>query len=95
MVIMMYICCGNFCFIWIVEGGYGFVVEMLFGKLNIDGFFLEYDNECFGDFVLLKNVICLDLKIVLGLIIFKIGELEDEVIIKVWIEEVSGIVFLS
>ncbi|HAK1213712.1 TPA: 5-methyltetrahydropteroyltriglutamate--homocysteine methyltransferase, partial [Listeria monocytogenes] len=95
MVITMHICRGNFRSTWIAEGGYGPVAETLFGKLNIDGFFLEYDNERSGDFAPLKNVTRPDLKIVLGLITSKTGELEDEATIKARIEEASGIVPLS
>lgn len=95
MVITMHICRGNFRSTWIAEGGYGPVAETLFGKLNIDGFFLEYDNERSGDFAPLKNVTRPDLKIVLGLITSKTGELEDEATIKARIEEASEIVPLS
>lgn len=91
MVITMHICRGNFRSTWIAEGGYGPVAETLFGKLNIDGFFLEYDNERSGDFAPLKNVTRPDLKIVLGLITSKTGELEDEAAIKARIEEASEI----
>ncbi|EHH9515157.1 5-methyltetrahydropteroyltriglutamate--homocysteine S-methyltransferase [Listeria monocytogenes] len=95
MVITMHICRGNFRSTWIAEGGYGPVAETLFGKLNIDGFFLEYDNERSGDFAPLKYVTRKDLKIVLGLITSKTGELEDEAAIKARIEEASEIVQLS
>lgn len=53
LVIIMYICCGNFCLMWFLLGGYEFVVEMLFGICCVDGFFLEYDSDCLGDFKLL------------------------------------------
>ncbi|MBC2018266.1 5-methyltetrahydropteroyltriglutamate--homocysteine S-methyltransferase [Listeria seeligeri] len=95
MVITMHICRGNFRSTWIAEGGYGPVAKTLFSELNIDGFFLEYDNERSGDFAPLKYVNRPDLKIVLGLITSKTGELEDETLVKARINEASGIVPLN
>lgn len=95
MVITMHICRGNFRSTWIASGGYGPVAETLFSNLNIDGFFLEYDNERSGDFAPLKYVNRADLKIVLGLITSKTGELEDAELIKARIKEASEMVPLK
>lgn len=73
----LYVCWGNFCLIWILEGGYELVVEVLFGGVNVDVFFLEYDNDCFGDFVLLCFICFGYQQVVFGLIIIKNGELEN------------------
>src|SRR5699024_1539800 len=48
MKITMHICRGNFRSTWISSGGYEPVAEQIFGRLNIDGFFLEYDNDRSG-----------------------------------------------
>src|SRR5699024_8853625 len=48
--ITMHICRGNFRSTWISSGGYEPVAEILFGRLNIDGFFLEYDSDRAGGF---------------------------------------------
>ncbi|MCM3567667.1 5-methyltetrahydropteroyltriglutamate--homocysteine S-methyltransferase [Neobacillus mesonae] len=87
--ITMHICRGNFRSTWISAGGYEPVAETLFGGLNIDGFFLEYDSDRAGGFEPLRFVNRPDLKIVLGLITSKFGELENKDDIKRRIEEAS------
>lgn len=49
-------CRGNFRSSWVAEGGYDFVAEALFGGLDGDGFFLEYDDARSGDFSPLRFV---------------------------------------
>ncbi|MCD7035435.1 5-methyltetrahydropteroyltriglutamate--homocysteine S-methyltransferase [Metabacillus sp. GX 13764] len=93
--ITMHICRGNFCSTWISSGGYEPVAETLFGGMNIDAFFLEYDNDRSGGFEPLRFVKRPDLKIVLGLITSNSGELEDAGAIKKRIEEASKYVPLS
>ena len=43
-------CRGNHMSAWVAEGGYDPVAEVVFGGLEIDGFFLEYDSPRAGDF---------------------------------------------
>src|SRR5205085_10207052 len=43
MVVTTHVCRGNFRSTWISEGGYEPVAEQLFGGVNYDGYFLEYD----------------------------------------------------
>ena len=43
-----HLCRGNFRSSWAAEGGYDFVAEALFGGLDVDGFFLEYDDARVG-----------------------------------------------
>jgi len=93
--ITMHICRGNFRSTWISSGGYEPVAEQLFGHLNIDGFFLEYDNDRSGGFEPLRFVNRPDLSIVLGLVTSKFGELEDKAVIKKRIEEASQFVNLN
>ncbi|KUO97121.1 5-methyltetrahydropteroyltriglutamate--homocysteine S-methyltransferase [Ferroacidibacillus organovorans] len=87
--ITMHICRGNFRSTWIASGGYEPVAEMLFGGLDIDGFFLEYDSERAGGFEPLRFVKRPDLRIVLGLVTSKFGELEDPDTIKRRIDEAA------
>jgi 5-methyltetrahydropteroyltriglutamate--homocysteine methyltransferase len=49
-------CRGNFRSSWVAEGGYDFVAEALFGELEVDAFFLEYDDERSGSFAPLRFV---------------------------------------
>ncbi|CAM4162308.1 5-methyltetrahydropteroyltriglutamate--homocysteine S-methyltransferase [Lacicoccus alkaliphilus] len=93
--ITMHICRGNFRSTWISSGGYEPVAAEIFGKLNIDGFFLEYDTERAGGFEPLRHVERDDLTIVLGLITSKHGELEDKEEVKKRVEEASKFVPLD
>ncbi|MGS2779576.1 5-methyltetrahydropteroyltriglutamate--homocysteine S-methyltransferase [Robertmurraya sp. GLU-23] len=93
--ITMHICRGNFRSTWISSGGYEPVAEQLFGHLNIDGFFLEYDNDRSGGFEPLRFVTRPGLQVVLGLVTSKFGELENKDIIKKRIEEASKFVPLD
>lgn len=93
--ITMHICRGNFRSTWISSGGYEPIAEQLFGHLNIDGFFLEYDNDRSGGFEPLRYVNRPDLNIVLGLVTSKFGDLEDKNTIIKRIEEASKFVNLN
>jgi len=81
MTICMHLCRGNFKSGWAAEGGYEPVAEVLLTEMNIDGYFLEYDDARSGDFAPLrflpKNKI-----VVLGLITTKLGDLEPKDQIK-------------
>ena len=48
--ISVHLCRGNFKSAWVAQGGYEPVAEILLNEMNIDGFFLEYDDERSGDF---------------------------------------------
>ena len=45
-----HMCRGNFRSSWVAEGGYDFVAEALFNELDVDGFFMEWDDERSGGF---------------------------------------------
>ena len=79
-------CRGNFRSSWVAEGGYDFVAEALFGELDVDGFFLEYDDERSGGFEPLRFVPP-GKQVVLGLVTTKRGELEDKDDLKRRIDE--------
>ncbi len=81
-------CRGNFRSSWVAEGGYDFVAEALFNQLQVDGFFLEYDDERSGTFEPLRFVPKGKL-VVLGLVTTKRPELEDKDALKRRIEEAA------
>ena len=95
MTITTHICRGNFRSTWISEGGYEPVAEVLFGKLNYDGFFLEYDTERAGGFEPLRFVPKGNKQIVLGLVSSKLGALEKKDDLKRRIDEASKFVALD
>ena len=94
LVVTTHLCRGNYRSSWAASGGYDFVAEELFGDLEVDGFFLEYDDERSGSFEPLRYV-PQGKKVVLGLVTTKRGELEDADDIKRRIEEASRYVPLE
>ena len=74
--IAVHLCRGNFKSAWVAEGGYEPVAEVLFNELNVDGSFLEYDDERAGDFRPLRFV-PKHKTVVLGLVTTKVGALES------------------
>lgn len=89
LVVTMHICRGNYKSNYFTSGGYDFASEAIFGGLNVNGLFLEFDDERSGSFEPLKYVNRKDLKIVLGLITTKTGTLEDKEKIKARIHEAA------
>lgn len=78
----VHLCRGNFRSTWFAEGGYEPVAEVLFNEMNVDAYFLEYDDERSGDFSPLRFVPG-DKTVVLGLVTSKVGALEPkDVLIK-------------
>ena len=75
MAVTTHMCRGNFRSAWAAEGSYEFVAEALFTQLEVDGFFLEYDDERSGGFEPLRFVPPGKM-VVLGLVTTKRGELE-------------------
>jgi 5-methyltetrahydropteroyltriglutamate--homocysteine methyltransferase len=88
MTVTTHLCRGNYRSSWVAEGGYDFVAEALFGGLDVDGFFLEYDDERSGGFAPLRFVPP-GKRVVLGLVTTKTGELEDADELKRRIEEAA------
>jgi len=76
MVTAVHLCRGNFRSSWAAEGGYEPVAEVMFNELDIDAFFLEYDDPRSGDFAPLRFV-PKGKTVVLGLVTTKLGELES------------------
>lgn len=77
MITAVHLCRGNFRSAWVAEGGYDPVAEVLFGQIDVDGFFLEYDNDRSGDFTPLRYV-PKDKFVVLGLVSSKLPQLESK-----------------
>jgi 5-methyltetrahydropteroyltriglutamate--homocysteine methyltransferase len=73
----VHLCRGNFRSTWFAEGGYEPVAEVLFNELNVDAYFLEYDDERSGDFAPLRFV-PENKTVVLGVVTSKTGDLESK-----------------
>jgi 5-methyltetrahydropteroyltriglutamate--homocysteine methyltransferase len=89
-----HLCRGNFRSSWTAEGGYDFVAEALFGGLEVDGFFCEWDDERSGGFEPLRYV-PEDKIVVLGLVTTKRPELESKDDLKRRIDEAAKYVPLE
>ena len=92
--ITTHMCRGNFRSSWAAEGGYDFVAEALFGELDVDGFFLEYDDTRSGGFEPLRFV-PKGKYVVLGLVTTKRGALESKDDLKRRIAEAAKFVPLE
>ncbi|HEU5474090.1 MAG TPA: 5-methyltetrahydropteroyltriglutamate--homocysteine S-methyltransferase [Actinophytocola sp.] len=88
MTVTTHMCRGNFRSSWVAEGGYDFVAEALFTELDVDGFFLEYDDARSGGFAPLRFVPPGKM-VVLGLVTTKRGELESKDTLKRRIDEAA------
>ena len=89
-----HMCRGNFRSSWAAEGSYEFVAEALFNELEVDGFFLEYDDARSGGFEPLRFV-PKGKQVVLGLVTTKRGDLEQADELKRRVEEASRYVPLD
>jgi 5-methyltetrahydropteroyltriglutamate--homocysteine methyltransferase len=94
MTVTTHMCRGNFRSSWAASGGYDFVAEALFTQLEVDGFFLEYDDERSGGFAPLRFVPPGKM-VVLGLVTTKRGQLESKDALKRRIDEASEFVPLE
>jgi 5-methyltetrahydropteroyltriglutamate--homocysteine methyltransferase len=94
MSVTTHMCRGNFRSSWAAEGGYEFVAEALFNDLQVDGFFLEYDDARSGGFEPLRFVPTGKM-VVLGLVTTKRGELEAKDELKRRVDEASRYVPLD
>jgi len=92
--VCIHLCRGNARSRWFAQGGYEPVAEVLFNAIDVDGFFLEYDDERSGDFAPLRFVPP-GKRVVLGLLTSKRGELEDAEAIKRRIDEAARILPLD
>lgn len=82
MTITTHLCRGNFRSSWVASGSYDHVADALFNTLDVDGYFLEFDDERSGGFEPLRLLPKGNKRVVLGLVTTKHGELEDPDTIK-------------
>jgi 5-methyltetrahydropteroyltriglutamate--homocysteine methyltransferase len=94
MTVCTHLCRGNFRSSWAAAGGYDHVADALFGQLNVDGFFLEYDDERSGGFEPLRFV-PRGKTVALGLVTSKRAGLESKDMLKRRIDEASKYVPLE
>jgi 5-methyltetrahydropteroyltriglutamate--homocysteine methyltransferase len=80
-------CRGNFRSAWAAEGSWDFVAEALLNELQVDGFFMEWDDERSGGLEPLRFLPKGNKQVVLGLVTTKRGELESKDELKRRIEE--------
>jgi 5-methyltetrahydropteroyltriglutamate--homocysteine methyltransferase len=92
--ICTHLCRGNFRSGWMAEGSYEHVADALFNQLDVDGFFLEYDDARSGGFEPLRFV-PRGKMIVLGLVTSKKPDLERKDELKRRIEAASKFVPLE
>lgn len=92
--VCVHLCRGNFRSTWFAEGSYEPVAEVLFNEMNVDGYFLEYDDERSGGFAPLRFVPA-NKTVVLGLVTSKFARLEPESELTQRINEASQYVSLD
>ena len=90
----IHVCRGNSRSGWMAEGGYERIAEAVLGGLKVDHFLLEYDDERSGDFAPLRHV-PRGVKVVLGLVTTKFGELEETDDLLRRIDEASRLIPLE
>jgi 5-methyltetrahydropteroyltriglutamate--homocysteine methyltransferase len=81
MAITVHTCRGNNQSMWAAEGSYDFVADSLFNRLDVDGFFCEWDDERSGGFEPLRYL-PKGKRVVLGVMTTKNGELESKDYLK-------------
>jgi len=94
MTICVHMCRGNYRSCWAAAGGYDYVADALFNQLNVDGYFLEYDDARSGGFEPLRFV-PKGKQIVLGIVTTKRGGLEKKDDLKRRIDQAAKYVPLD
>lgn len=89
-----HVCRGNYHSTWAAQGGYEPVAEPLFGRENVEAYYLEFDTERAGGFEPLSHV-SEGKKVVLGLITSKHPDLEDKAQVIARIHEAAKYVPLD
>ena len=88
MTLAMHLCRGNFKSTHAAAGNYEPVAEALLAEMNLDAFFMEYDDERSGDFKPLRYLPKGKI-VVLGLVTTKFGQLENKDALKRRIDEAA------
>ncbi len=94
MTLAMHLCRGNFKSTHAASGNYEPVAEALLSEMNLDAYFLEYDDDRSGDFRPLRFVPKGKI-VVLGLVTTKFGAMESKDDIKRRIDEAAKYVPLD
>lgn len=94
MTVTMHMCRGNYKSTYMGAGGYEKVQEILFDKIKVHGFFMEYDSDRAGGFEPLR-MLPKDRTVVLGLVTSKTGRLESKDELKRRIEQAAKFVPLE
>ena len=88
MTITMHLCRGNYKSTFMGTGGYEAVQEILFNKINVHGYFMEYDDQRSGGFEPLR-MLPKGKSVVLGIVTTKSGKLESKDELKRRIDEAA------
>jgi 5-methyltetrahydropteroyltriglutamate--homocysteine methyltransferase len=88
MTVTLHLCRGNFKSTYMGAGGYDTVEEVLFNEIDVDGYFMEYDDERSGSFEPLRSLPA-GKRVALGLVTSKRGELESKDALKRRIDEAA------
>jgi 5-methyltetrahydropteroyltriglutamate--homocysteine methyltransferase len=88
MTLAMHLCRGNFKSTFAAQGNYEPVAEALLAEMNLDAYFMEYDDDRSGDFRPLRHL-KKGKTVVLGLVTTKFGQLESKDDLKRRIDEAS------
>jgi 5-methyltetrahydropteroyltriglutamate--homocysteine methyltransferase len=88
MTVTMHLCRGNYKSTFMGTGGYETVQEILFNKINVHGYFMEYDDPRSGGFEPLRMLPKGKL-VVLGIVTTKSGKLESKDELKRRIEQAA------
>ena len=95
MSVTTHMCRGNFRSAWAAEGSYDFVAEALLNELEVDGFFMEWDDQRSGGFEPLRFLPRGEKQVVVGLVTTKRGQLESKDELKRRIDQASAFVPLD
>jgi 5-methyltetrahydropteroyltriglutamate--homocysteine methyltransferase len=88
MTVTMHLCRGNFRSTFMGTGAYDMVADILFNRIKVHGYFMEYDTDRAGGFEPLR-LLPKDRVAVLGVVTTKTGTLESKDAIKRRIEEAA------
>jgi len=88
MTVTMHMCRGNYRSTFMGTGGYDPVADVLFDRIKVHGYFMEYDSDRAGSFEPLRRVHKGQI-VVLGLVTTKTGQLEGKDTLKRRIEEAA------
>ena len=90
----MHLCRGNNQSGWFGEGSYDPIADVLFNKINVDSYFLEYETARAGNFEPLRFV-PKNKTVVLGLVSSKLPQLESKDTLKRRIDEAAKYIDLD